>query len=53
MLKGRTDLASEEWSQVDPEGRGSGLVSAYRRQGGEEVEKDPTDDQILVDRDYS
>ncbi len=51
MLRGRTDLASEEWSQVDPEGRGSGLVSAYRRQG--EEEKDPTDDQISVDRDYS
>jgi tetratricopeptide (TPR) repeat protein len=53
MLKGRNDLASEEWSQVDPEGRGSGLVSAYQRQGEEEVEKDPMEDQILVDRDYS
>jgi tetratricopeptide (TPR) repeat protein len=38
LLKGRADLAREEWSQVDPEGRGGGLVSAYRRnEGGDET----------------
>jgi len=31
MLMGRNDLAREEWSQVEPEGRGGGLVWAYRR----------------------
>jgi tetratricopeptide (TPR) repeat protein len=35
LLKGRPDLAGVEWSQVPAEGRGSGLVSAYRRAKGE------------------
>ena len=53
MLKGRADLASEEWSQVDPEGRGSGLVWAYRGREGGEVSEESTDDQMSVERDHS
>jgi tetratricopeptide (TPR) repeat protein len=30
MLKGRADLAKEEWSQVKSGGRGGGLIRAYR-----------------------
>jgi tetratricopeptide (TPR) repeat protein len=29
LLKGWTELAMEEWSQIEPDGRGGGLVSAY------------------------
>ncbi len=35
LLKGQVEQANEEWSQIDPDGRGGGLVSAYRRSEGE------------------
>jgi len=38
MLMGRDDLARQEWSQVEPEGRGGGLVWAYRRKKEGELE---------------
>ncbi len=35
LLKGHVEQANQEWSQIDPEGRGGGLVSAYRGDEGE------------------
>ncbi len=42
MLKGKADLAAEEWVQVESGGRGGGLIMAYRGGGGRNVpEGDP------------
>jgi tetratricopeptide (TPR) repeat protein len=45
LRSGRADLAMEEWSQVRPDGRGGGLVAAYRRASSAgpapEAEDDP------------